>query len=149
MTQPIQQIDAKRASELMQEGHTYLDVRTIEEFKEGHAQGAVNVPFLFRDASGQSIPNPDFLKVVEANYSRDSGLVVGCHAGGRSQRACEFLAQAGYTRLHNIQGGYGGAKDPLGRVVRPGWSQLGLPVSQSHTAGENYESLRDRAFKEA
>jgi len=145
----IQQIDAKRASELMADGHTYLDVRTVEEFKAGHADGAVNVPFVFRDASGQWIPNPDFQRVVEANYSRDSKLVVGCMAGGRSQRACELLTQAGYASLHNIQGGFGGAKDPFGRLVQPGWSQLGLPVSQSNAASESYESLRDRAFKEA
>jgi rhodanese-related sulfurtransferase len=145
----IQQIEAKRASELMKENHTYLDVRTIEEFKAGHAEGAVNVPLVFRDASGQAIPNPDFLKVVEANYSRDSGLVVGCMSGGRSQRACELLAHNGFTRLHNIQGGFGGAKDMFGRLMQPGWSQLGLPVTQSNTANESYESLRERAFKEA
>lgn len=144
----IPQIDPKEASELMSQDHTYLDVRTVEEFKAGHAAGAVNVPAFFRNPMGQWIPNPDFLKVVEANYPRDAGFVVGCHAGGRSQKACEFLAQAGYARLHNIQGGFGGAVDPSGRLVKPGWSQLGLPVSQSDSEGESYESLRTRAFKE-
>ncbi len=28
------------------QGYTYLDVRTVEEFDEGHVQGAKNVPFL-------------------------------------------------------------------------------------------------------
>jgi rhodanese-related sulfurtransferase len=141
----IPQIDAKKASELMQDGHTYVDVRTVDEFKAGHAQGAVNVPAFFREPSGSMMPNPDFLRVMEANFTHDAGLVVGCHAGGRSQKACEFLVQAGFSKLHNIQGGFGGAKDPLGRVLKPGWSQLGLPVSQSQGEGESYESMRARA----
>ncbi len=144
----IQQIDAQKASDLMKEGHTYLDVRTVEEFKAGHAAGAVNVPIFFRDSLGQWIPNPDFRRVIEANFAREAGFVVGCRSGGRSQKACEFLAQAGYTNLHNIQGGFGGATDPLGRLVKPGWSQLDLPVSQSDGESEGYESLRARAFKE-
>jgi len=32
-------------------------------------------------------------------------IVVQCKSGGRSQRAAEFLAQNGFTRLHNLAGG--------------------------------------------
>jgi rhodanese-related sulfurtransferase len=141
----IPQIDPRRASELMQNGHVYVDVRTVEEFSAGHAAGAVNVPAFLRAPSGQMAPNPEFVQVMAANFQRDTPLVVGCMMGGRSQRACELLAGAGYSRVHNIAGGFGGAKDPFGRVVVPGWMQLGLPVSQENGDGVGYDSLRAKA----
>ena len=36
------------AHELLQAGHRYLDVRTPEEFSQGHATGAINVPYMNR-----------------------------------------------------------------------------------------------------
>ena len=41
----------------------------------------------FDQATGRPVPNPDFLAVVERNFPRTAKLVVGCQAGGRSQRA--------------------------------------------------------------
>jgi rhodanese-related sulfurtransferase len=145
----ILQIDPQRAHELMRTGHTYLDVRTEDEFRAGHPEGAVNVPLFVVTPWGQLAPNPDFLRVVARSFVPDAPLVVGCMMGGRSQRACEMLAQAGYTQLSNVQGGFGGARDPFGRVVAPGWRELGLPVSQANGDGVSYQSLRDRAGAEA
>jgi rhodanese-related sulfurtransferase len=145
----IPQIDSQRAAELMREGHAYVDVRTVEEFRAGHADGAVNIPAFFRDPLGQMVPNPDFVRVMEASFRRDASLVIGCQAGRRSQMACEFLASVGYTRLHNIAGGFGGARDLFGRLSQPGWTQLGLPVSQVNGDGVSYESIRARALEEA
>src|SRR5438093_12922009 len=103
----------------------YLDVRTEAEFEAGHPAGARNVPVVFFDqATGRPVPNPDFLAVVERNFPRTAMLVVGCQAGGRSQRACEILADAGYTDVTNVRGGFGGARE---HGVR-GWRDAGLPV---------------------
>src|SRR5688572_31405843 len=68
----IPQIDPQKAHDLMQTGHTYLDVRTVEEYVGGHAEGAVNVPAFIRDAMGQMAPNPEFLAVVQANFAPDT-----------------------------------------------------------------------------
>jgi rhodanese-related sulfurtransferase len=107
----------------------YLDVRTVEEFEAGHPTGARNIPVLLLDpATREPRENADFVAVVERELPRTTKLVVGCQAGGRSQRACELLAQAGWTDVTNVHGGFGGARDRLGRVVVPGWRDAGLPV---------------------
>lgn len=107
----------------------YLDVRTVEEFEAGHPAGARNIPvLLFDPATREPRENADFVAVVERELPRTTKLVVGCQAGGRSQRACELLAQAGWTDVTNVHGGFGGARDRLGRVVVPGWRDAGLPV---------------------
>ena len=65
-------------------------------------------------------------------------------AGGRSQRACEIMEEAGYSDLTNVRGGFGGARDASGKVVAPGWRDAGLPVSND--VGEDaYQSLRGKA----
>jgi len=145
----ITQIDPQRASELMQSGGTYVDVRTVEEFAAGHPVGAVNVPAFVRDPIGQMAPNPDFLPVMQANFPPDASLALGCRMGGRSMKACEVLARAGYTQLANVAGGFGGATDPFGRVVQPGWMQAGLPVEREDAPGTSYAALQKRAAEKA
>jgi len=121
----------------------YLDVRTEAEFEAGHPAGARNVPVLFFDeAAGKALPNPEFLAVVERNFPSTTKLVVGCQAGGRSQRACEILADAGYTDVTNVRGGFGGARDQSGRVVVPGWRDAGLPVETGQTREASYADLK-------
>ena len=56
----------------------------------------------------------EFAAVVEKVIPRDTKLIVGCQAGGRSQRACEILEEAGYTDLTNVVGGFGGQRDASG-----------------------------------
>jgi rhodanese-related sulfurtransferase len=124
-------------------GALYLDVRTEEEFAAGHPAGARNVPVVFFDpATRQPRPNPDFLATVERHVPRTAALLVGCQSGIRSQRACELLAEAGYTDVANVQGGFGGARDRSGRIVVAGWREAGLPVETGATAGATYADLR-------
>jgi rhodanese-related sulfurtransferase len=118
----------------------YLDVRTVPEFTAGHPQRGINIPVVFFQAPSQPTPNPNFLKVVEATIAKDATVIVGCQAGGRSQRAAEIMTQAGYTNVANMQGGFGGGQDQMGRVV-PGWRDSGLPVSTDNGEGVSYASL--------
>jgi rhodanese-related sulfurtransferase len=143
---PIKQLQPPQAYESLKStpGAIYLDVRTENEFAQGHPTGALNVPVVFIKGPGQMEPNPEFAPVVEKVIPKNTPLVVGCMAGGRSQRACEILEQAGYTNLSNVQGGYGGARDASGKIVVPGWRDAGLPVSND--LGEAaYQSLRSKA----
>lgn len=121
----------------------YLDVRTEEEFAQGHPAGAVNIPVMFM-VPGRPQLNPDFSAVAEKVLPKNKKLVVGCMAGGRSQRACEILEEAGYTDLTNVQGGFGGQRDASGAVVVKGWRDAGLPVSQE-TGDAAYLALRTKA----
>ena len=122
----------------------YLDVRTVPEFTAGHPEKGLNIPAFFFQVPGRPSPNPDFLKVVEANIPKEAAIIVGCQAGGRSQRAAEMMEQSGYTNVANMQGGFGGGQDQLGRAV-PGWRDSGLPVSTENGEGISYTSLATKA----
>jgi rhodanese-related sulfurtransferase len=123
----MKRISARDAKGLMDQGWTYLDVRSQPEFDRGHPAGAVNIP-LMHAAPGGMTPNPDFMRVVEAVFAKDAKLVVGCQSGGRSLRAAQLIEAAGYPQVVDQSGGFGGARDPVGRVVSPGWASENLPV---------------------
>jgi rhodanese-related sulfurtransferase len=120
----------------------YIDVRTEGEFARGHPEGAVNIPVAFPDPARGMVVNPEFVKVVEANFSHDKKIIVGCQAGPRSNAAAGLLQQAGYQDLSNMLGGFGGMRDPTGRVIAPGWAAAGLPVSQENGDSVSYASLK-------
>jgi rhodanese-related sulfurtransferase len=124
-------------------GAIYLDVRTEGEFAQGHATGALNVPVVFMKGGGMQL-NDDFGAVVEKVIPKNAKLIVGCQAGGRSQRACEILEEAGYSDLTNVVGGFGGQRDQSGAVVVKGWRDEGLPVS-SEVGDAGYQALRTKA----
>ena len=107
------------------DGYLYVDVRTIEEFIEGHVPGAYNVPIAFRAPAGMQ-PNEAFLEVMRRHFPTDTKLVLGCKMGGRSMHACELLAQEGFTNLVNMHGGFHGAIDASGAVSEPGWAACGF-----------------------
>jgi rhodanese-related sulfurtransferase len=107
----------------------YVDVRTVEEFDAGHAPGAYNLPIAVRDAQGHMVPNADFVPRMKKHFPRHARMILGCAAGGRSRHACEQLLTEGYTNLVNMHGGYSGARDAGGRVVEPGWKDLGFPTT--------------------
>jgi rhodanese-related sulfurtransferase len=56
--------------------------------------------------------------------------------------AAEIMANAGYTNLCNMQGGFGGARDQMGRVVTPGWAESGLPVCKDCGPENSFAGLR-------
>jgi rhodanese-related sulfurtransferase len=142
----ISQLEPPQAHELLQKnpGAVYLDVRTEEEFAQGHPAGAINVPVVFLKPGSPPQQNAEFLAVVEKVLPRGTRLVVGCLAGGRSQRACEILEQAGYSDLTNVRGGFGGARDTSGNIITAGWRDAGLPVS-NETSEVSYKALRAKA----
>lgn len=141
----IKQVEPPEAEQILHGNPDaiYLDVRTEEEFAQGHPAGAINIPVMFM-VPGRPQPNTDFLAVAEKVLPKGRRLVVGCLAGGRSQRACEVLEEAGYTDLTNVRGGFGGQRDASGQIVVKGWRDAGLPVSQELDE-VSYAALRVKA----
>src|SRR4051812_8132322 len=135
-------VSPPEAAELLKQGWRYVDVRSIPEFDDGHPQGAANVPLLHMQG-GRMAPNPDFQRVMEANYAKDSQLVIGCKAGSRSAQAAALLEAAGYTSVVDMRGGYGGERDAFGRVSVAGWAEAGLPVEKV-TPGQSYAELEKK-----
>ena len=129
----VKQIDPKQTSDTLKQdpNAVYLDVRTPAEFANGHVPGAVNIAVMSPDPmSRRMTPNPEFLQAVQSAFPTDKKIICGCQMGGRSQHAAEILVQAGFTDVSNMVGGVGGAKDPTGRLVAPGWLQSDLPVER-------------------
>jgi rhodanese-related sulfurtransferase len=69
-----------------------LDVRTPQEYREGHIPGSQNVPLQQLD------------KVEEVTENKDTVLYVYCRSGARSRQAVSLLKHMGYTNVHNIGG---------------------------------------------
>lgn len=139
----IKQISVQEARDLLEKepGGIYIDVRTVREFSAGHPQGGVNIPVAFADPARGMMLNEDFVKVVEGHFPKDKKIVVGCQAGPRADAAARLLQEAGYQDVASMQGGFGGMRDPFGRVIAEGWAGLGYPVSQENGEGVSYESL--------
>ncbi len=139
----IKEISTQEAYDMLEKGAdcVYIDVRTVGEFSAGHPQGAVNIPVAFPDPARGMKLNGEFVKVAESHFPKDKKIIVGCQAGPRSDAAARLLQEAGYQDVSSMQGGFGGMRDPFGRVIAPGWSSLGLPVSQENGEGVSYESL--------
>ena len=78
-------------------------------------------------------PNKDFIAQIDRimqreGKSKDDPLVVACRSGGRSARAANMLAEAGYTRVYNqIEGFEGDWNKETGSRDRNGWRNAGLP----------------------
>jgi rhodanese-related sulfurtransferase len=139
----IKSVTPEQAQELLQQGATYVDVRSESEFEQGHPPGALNVPIAHLGAAGMT-PNPEFLSVMTTAFGKDEQLVIGCKAGGRSRRAAEMLEQAGYTALSDMTAGWDGSRDAFGRPL-PGWSKRGLPVENGLTETGRYDAVKQRA----
>ena len=70
---------------------TILDVREVDEFQEGHIEGALNAP----------------LSTLENGYEQldaSKRYYVICQGGMRSERACQFLETKGFDVV-NVEGG--------------------------------------------
>ncbi|MDO4601554.1 MAG: rhodanese-like domain-containing protein [Eubacteriales bacterium] len=73
-------------------GAILLDVRTLQEYREGHIPGSRNIPL-------QSIQN-----ISSVIPQKDTPLFVYCHSGNRSRQAVDFLTHMGYTNAKNSGG---------------------------------------------
>jgi len=71
-----------------------LDVRDKDEFERAHIDGATLIPLA---------ELPDRLAEVEAH--RERPVVVHCHHGPRSRRACELLIERGFSQVEELTGG--------------------------------------------
>ncbi|MBA3949639.1 MAG: rhodanese-like domain-containing protein [Acidobacteria bacterium] len=129
------------AHQKQRDGYVYVDVRSSREFASGHPEGAVNVPLLEHDDSGQMTQNPDFVRVMKASFAPGETLLIGCQAGMRSLKASQMLETFGFTDVTNVRGGFGGARDQSGAVLEPGWVTANLPVEIDTPEERTYEAL--------
>ena len=88
-------ITAEEAKQIMdsEEGYIILDVRTQEEYDEGHIPGATQISY-------EEITE----KAEEVLTDKDQLILVYCRSGRRSKIAAEALVELGYTNIMEFGG---------------------------------------------
>ena len=88
-------VSAQEAKELMDKEESYiiLDVRTDEEYEQGHIKNAVLIPDYEIEARAEKeLPDKDQL------------IMVYCRSGRRSKNASDILVSLGYTNVVEFGG---------------------------------------------
>lgn len=88
-------ITAEEAKQIMdtEEGYIILDVRTQEEYDQGHIPGAILI-------SHEEIAE----KAEDVLTDKDQLILVYCRSGRRSKIAVEALVELGYTNIKEFGG---------------------------------------------
>ena len=102
--------DAAESQELLTEpppGLVVLDIRTPEEYAEGHIAGSSNLDFY----------EPDFAASLD-QLDKDLPYFVYCRSGNRSSSAIETMKDLGFAEVYELDGG----------IVS--WAEAGLPIQE-------------------
>ncbi len=97
---------AEFAAALKRSGTTVVDVRTPQEFAQGHLPGAVNL----------DVSAPDFASQI-ATLDPSKPYAVYCRSGNRSGVAVAAMVEQGFTAAYHLQGGIGAWQDAGGEVT--------------------------------
>ncbi len=84
-----------------------IDVRTPEEFKSGHIEGAINIDYY----------SPDFKERI-SRLDRNKTYLVYCESGVRSSLAMIVFKELGFKKVYNMAGGIKKWKDRNYPIVR-------------------------------
>jgi len=69
-----------------------VDVRTPQEYMQGHLKGAINIPL-------------SDLSLRMGELEKDRPILVYCQTGYRSAQASSILVKAGFVKIYNLEGG--------------------------------------------
>ena len=111
-TLEVQEVTSQEAFDLMQENHgnpdfVILDVRTSQEFHNGHIEGALSI----------DVNLPSFSEELE-QLDRNATYLVYCRSGNRSRTALAIMEDLGFTSIYHLTNGI------------TEWVDAGLQVSQ-------------------
>jgi len=88
----------EKIKNIIENGALIVDVRTTEEYKDGHIEGSLNIPL---DEIGKAM----------SWLQKDVPTVVVCASGSRSAHAVMVLKANGYEKVYN-----GGSWNSLGNI---------------------------------
>ena len=97
-----------------------LDVRTPEEYNEGHIEKALNINW-----------NSSSFAEQANQLDKQKTVFVYCLAGGRSASAANKLQEMGFANIYELQGGF------------LQWKAASLPVSKENTTKKSGMSIKD------
>lgn len=101
-------VKIEQAEKEVADGTQLLDVRTAEEWKEGHLKGAKLI----------TVTEDGFLDKSKAALDPKKPVLVYCKSGKRSEKAAKELRDAGFTSVLEVEGGISA------------WQAAGKPVTK-------------------
>ncbi len=104
----VTQVKPDEAATLVSAGKvTILDVRTADEFKEGHIKGAKNIDFTENSFESEV-----------SKLDKSKPYLVHCASGKRSTASLEVFEKLGFKHLYHLDGGFSA------------WAKAGKPVEK-------------------
>lgn len=92
---PVKALEPKDfQAEVQKQQGVVLDVRTPEEFQEGHLPEAHNIDY-----------KGDIFKGSLEQLDKNKPYYVYCKSGVRSRKAAEIMQEMGFTQVYNMEGG--------------------------------------------
>ncbi|MDF1516881.1 MAG: rhodanese-like domain-containing protein [Lutibacter sp.] len=73
---------------------TIIDIRTPEEFSQGHIKGAVNINYF----------DSNFMDQI-AKYDKNQSIFIYCRSGNRTSAASKKAADFGFKEIYDLEGG--------------------------------------------
>lgn len=87
-------INMEQLKRKVKDGAILLDIRSPQEYKEGHLEGSVLIPeYELKLKAKKMLPNKEDL------------IIVYCSTGSRSKKAQKILQKMGYINVYNLYGG--------------------------------------------
>ena len=93
----INEITYDKLLEKVKEGAILIDVRTKQEFLEGHLEGAILIPYYEIKS-----------KINVIVYDKNKTIILYCKNGGRSENAYKVLKKLGFKDIYNLKDGIEG-----------------------------------------
>lgn len=104
----VTHVDAAGAEKLVKEGKVaVLDVRTPDEYKEGHIANATNIDFTENDFAEKA-----------GKLDKSKPYLVHCAGGGRSTSSLDILQKLGFQHIYHLDGGL------------KAWMKAGKPIEK-------------------
>lgn len=87
-------VNFEMLKQMIKDGAILVDVRSIQEYNEGHLLGAIHLAdYEITIKHSNILPN------------KNAQIIVYCQNGGRSKKACKKLKKLGYQNVYNLCGG--------------------------------------------
>lgn len=103
----IKVVNATEFKSLTKDNVQLVDVRTEEEFAEGHLKNAVNY----------DVKEADFKEQVE-KLDKNEPVYIYCRSGGRSAKAAAILSEMGFKNVYDLDGGITSWTDNKNEIVK-------------------------------
>jgi len=98
-----------------------LDVRTEQEYEQGHILDSLNIPLGLLDQN-----------IKQLGEDRERPILVVCRSGQRSARAAGILKKHGFNHIYNLAGGL------------MAWEKEGLPLHKGKKFSLNRGREKER-----